>query len=167
MNETSPQPQPPPPLKPFLNPYPTEGNYDPLIHSRLCADMPKAPYQFLQSINPQRGSMQTTVNLLIEKLITSLKQHGITDITRIEDAKIFIANCTVNFDSAGAVNAITRTNVPQQPANSTLPQASAPNDGLGTSGTPVKNKKPTPKSTGVAGGVKGRSGAGNRVIKQG
>ena len=153
-------------IKQFTNPYPTVGNYNPVTHARLCADMPKAPYQFLQSINPQRGAMQTTVNLLVEKLTTALKQNGITDITRIEDAKHFIANCTISCASARPAEQPT---VPERPASSTLPQAGAPNDGRGTAGTPNKDKKPASKPTRVAGSVKRGSGTGGqqRVVKQG
>lgn len=66
----------------FKNPY---GDLEDDAVRRLNADVPVDDYKMVQRILTERGAMQTTVNILWQKLINELKRLGITDFTRADD----------------------------------------------------------------------------------
>lgn len=77
---------------PFTNPYHIEGDYDGRIQRRIAADVPIAVVDQLKSTCPTQGVIQTTINILINKLLTELTKKGITDVTRQDDFKQYVAN---------------------------------------------------------------------------
>lgn len=80
----------------FQNPYenvPDEGV------SRINSDVPTDEYKMVQRILTERGTIQTTVNLLWNKLINELKRRGITDYTHAEEFRNFVTNSNLVLET--------------------------------------------------------------------
>jgi hypothetical protein len=60
---------------------------------KLTAVIPRSVYAFIKGIRPEDGTVQTTLNLLIEHLIYALKQRNITAYTDRKQFEFFVANC--------------------------------------------------------------------------
>ena len=75
--------------KPFESPY---KDFAPSEIAHTSINFPAKPKAFLNSITGKHGSFQTTVHILLSKLIDQLHEHGITsyDPERYERA---VAEC--------------------------------------------------------------------------
>jgi hypothetical protein len=65
--------------------------------SRINANVPTEQYKMLQRIRTERGTIQTTTNILLEKLFNELESRGITDFTRVDDFESFVVNCRLTL----------------------------------------------------------------------
>lgn len=67
-------------MNPFHNPYAgLTLNANKANRHRTTIDCSRIDVTFLNSLHGRKGTLQTTINLLLVKLITQLKQNGITD----------------------------------------------------------------------------------------
>lgn len=142
------QSQPPPNLK---NPLALAGTYNKDSHARFQVDMPKEDYNFFRRIDISKGLMQTLCNILLLKLQTQLKHHGITDISQQPEFREFVANVRIT-DGREVTRAaesivyriepITAPTIPNGiTTNRSVPQTSPPNVGKRKARTPRKDKK--------------------------
>ncbi len=60
----------------FENPY-KDCDYYSHTGSRITADLDKEDFNFIRALRPRDGTLQTTVNLLWQKLVEELKSRGI------------------------------------------------------------------------------------------
>jgi hypothetical protein len=81
------------------DPYPNVKGEERLsIRSRL----PQSERDFLVGIRPQKGTIQTVINLFIKGLIDECRQRGITDYTRRgEFERLVVQRTTVGESSNG------------------------------------------------------------------
>lgn len=83
----------------FTNPY--EGcriTDNESTGTRLQSIVKAEDYQFIQGLRLRTGTMTTTVNLLMSKLVQALKQRGILDVTKRDEFEAFVANCQLVVD---------------------------------------------------------------------
>jgi hypothetical protein len=120
------------PIARFRNPLELSGAYNPLTHGRVQVDMPKDDLNFFRSINPVKGMMQTTINILLVKLQTQLKSHGITTVTQCREYCDFLNNIHV---TDGRESIVPIGSTPAGP----VPKTSARNVRAGKKITPSKN----------------------------
>lgn len=59
---------------------------------RLQTFIKQEEHEFLKLLRPNTGTLTTTVNILVAKLINELKSRGITDITHRDAFEHFVAN---------------------------------------------------------------------------
>lgn len=123
----------------FRNPLELTGEYNRELHGRIQVDLPKEDLYFFQSINPARGVMQTTINILLVKLQAQLKSHGITNVAQCREYCDFVLNArlTDGREVAGVTNGIA----------STIPTGSTPSGPMSTPNAPhvVGRKKKSPR----------------------
>ena len=74
--------------KKYTNPY--EGLE---VTVRIQSNINPDDYNFIRSIRPNSGTVITTVNILWHKLVTTLKQHGITQYSDLARFEHFVNNC--------------------------------------------------------------------------
>jgi len=67
----------------FVNPWISDPEPDPI---RLNAIVPQRIFQRIKQCRLSQGTMQTTINLLLQKLIVELDKRDITDCT---DEKVY------------------------------------------------------------------------------
>ena len=63
--------------------------------TRIQSNIDPVDYNFIRSIRPSNGTIITTVNILWSKLVTTLKQHGITQYSDVNKYEHFVLNCTL------------------------------------------------------------------------
>lgn len=104
---------------------------------KLNAIVPSSVFLALKSIRLEHGTIQTTVNILIEKLLAELKERNITtygDRERFED---FVANCSILAEGDCQCQRTTPGPQPTEPQRSsdggTMSTACLPDDGQRTS----------------------------------
>ena len=69
----------------FLDPYKDDSN-----PVRLQSYINRTDYDIVRSIHPDKGTIQIVVNTFWSKLITTLKKHGINDISSKNQFEQFI-----------------------------------------------------------------------------
>ena len=92
----------------FKNPY---ADCDENEVSRLNANISTEDFNFVRRIRVDKGTIQTTINILWSKLVNELKQRGITDFSREADYEDFLVNirlvdereCTEIDEAGGGV----------------------------------------------------------------
>ena len=87
--------EPQPPRTIYVNPYKDTPN-----PTRLQTYVSREDYNFIRSVRPNKGTIETTTNLLWHKLCTALKQQNITtyaDITKFEQ---FVHDCTITIPAS-------------------------------------------------------------------
>jgi hypothetical protein len=85
---------PPQFINPYLKPYQSFEGPDKNLY-RAPASIDKNDYEFIRGIRPTSGTVQTVQAILWSKLVTLLKQNGITDITKKSEFESFVANITL------------------------------------------------------------------------
>jgi hypothetical protein len=128
----------------FENPLALSGAYQPEIHSRIQIDMPREDRDFFVSIRPTKNTMQTLINILLVKLQTQLKQHGITTVIQQKEFCEYVTNCRIKDGRTAGTNtdnATIATISNGSPVARALSKTSASNDGRGETKTLSKNKK--------------------------
>ena len=106
--------------------------------------MPREDRDFFVSIRPTKNTMQTLINILLVKLQTQLKHHGITTVIQQREFCEYISQCRIEDGRAG--DAIIDTSaIASVPIGSTvarpLSEASPSNDGRRETKAPRKDKK--------------------------
>jgi len=87
----------------FENPYSHLCDVGPNRQTRrVNSEVPTEDYQMLQRIRTERGTIQTTVNILLKKLFDELKRRQITDYTRADDFVDFVLNCHLAYGPGGS-----------------------------------------------------------------
>lgn len=138
------------PPKPFLNPY-----RDAQRVRRLVADVAEQDFLFIYAIRPMKrsGTLQTTINLLWEKLCNECRRRNITDHTKLDEFEHLVANCELRLpdNNGGTGSAVAGP----------LSNAIAPNVGGRTAGLGSADKNVAQQPTNNA----GRVGARGRRVK--
>ena len=132
--------------KTFENPLALSGAYQPDLHSRIQVDMPREERDFFVSIRPTKNTMQTLINILLVKLQTQLKHHGITTVIQQREFCEYITECRIEDGRAHSVAAYVNTARTTAvsiggTAARPVPEASPSNDGRGETQTSRKGKK--------------------------
>jgi hypothetical protein len=128
--------------------------------------MPREERDFFVSIRPTKNTMQTLINILLVKLQTQLKHHGITTVIQQREFCEYITDCRIEDGRDGRTEASIASAVASAVASAAanarpviihatagnvhigstvvrpVPETSAPNDGRGEAKTPSKGKKP-------------------------
>ena len=93
----------------FANPYSgcVKGNN----HHRLNIDVQKDRMAFLKGIRLTHGTIQTTINILIEKLYVALKTRGITTAAQADLFERFVAECELTLPRGASSGTMPKTNV--------------------------------------------------------
>jgi hypothetical protein len=92
MSTTNIEPSPPPTMSQFVNPWISDPEPDPI---RLNAIVPQRIFQRIKQCRLSQGTMQTTINLLLQKLIVELDKRNITDCTDEKAYEELVVNCTM------------------------------------------------------------------------
>lgn len=83
----------------FENPYPAQGKG---LTSRVNVNILTEDLDLLYQVNPRSGPVQTTIGILIAKLIYELKRRNLTTYADQSSLRDFIANCVIaDPDEAG------------------------------------------------------------------
>lgn len=129
---------------PFKNPY--EGIPPADIH-RTTIEIDRHAHSDLHRCRSRKGTLQTTLNILLNKLTEQLKKHGLTeyDPERYEYA---VANATLTLGVHDSHNNGVRGTVADAG-----PQAVNRNDGFGTLGMARPTPGPSVESSDVAGAL--------------
>jgi hypothetical protein len=78
----------------FLDPY-----KDSPKRVRLQSYINRTDYNIVRSIHPDKGTIQIVVNTFWSKLITTLKKHGINDISSEQQFEQFINDFALTIPS--------------------------------------------------------------------
>jgi len=147
--------------KTFENPLALSGAYQPDLHSRIQVDMPREERDFFVSIRPTKNTMQTLINILLVKLQTQLKHHGITTVIQQREFCEYITECRIEDGRDGRTEASIASAVASAAANARpviihatagnvhiggtaarpVPEASSSNDGRRKTKAPRQSKK--------------------------
>lgn len=104
----------------YTNPYKRLYAIEPW--TRIQPKLPTAVKHFLQAIDPEVGMIETTICLLVSKLIQSLHERNITNFNDIERYREFLANCELT-DYATPHQHPLRGSTPSLPNNPVPPTA--------------------------------------------
>ncbi len=66
--------------KPFINPYAQDRDND----VRIMSLIPKRKWEYIRRLSLRHGTMVTTINILIDKLITACEQHRVIEQSAYE-----------------------------------------------------------------------------------
>ena len=80
-------------MKTFDSPYSTDQ-----VTARLQAFVSVEDYDFVRSIRPNSGTVNTTVALVFSKLVAALRRAGIDQNADKEAFESFVANCKIVSD---------------------------------------------------------------------
>lgn len=120
----------------YTDPYascpPSEAN-------RIVCDISEADFYLLKTIRPSRGTIQTTVNLLVKKLCDELRKRNITTYHERNFFEDFVANCRLEYDGGESYPSTDVSNSGRQPVTITNSQAPESDDGRRVEGTDQKD----------------------------
>lgn len=162
--------QPPAPPSQFLNPY-EHISADDMLH-RTTIQFSKRAYERIRRVKPQAGVLQTTINILLSKLINELdKRPDLSDSYNPDAYDFAVANCSITLGgSAGSPtsNILQRSSTPLPPNGmlAFIPsQAAHRNDGPGAS--PVAQQAARPQEPANAGSNTKKQRAGGSAGRTG
>lgn len=96
----------------FINPYKDVPEENLVRLQSLVLD---SDYTYPQSLRLRKGTVNTTINILFQKLVAECKRRGFVDITDREKFESFIVNCTIVLPTEVdmlAYNGIVKTATP-------------------------------------------------------
>ena len=74
----------------FVNPY--KGCVEANNYRRLNADVLKADYDFIRGLRLSNGTIQTTANIVWQKVCNALRERNITTVAQQGEFERFVAN---------------------------------------------------------------------------
>jgi hypothetical protein len=80
------------PNLPFQNPYSETPNED-LVRLQSMVDI--HDYRHPQALRLKKGTVNTMVNILFQKVVAECRRRGYNDVTSCKDFEQFVANCAV------------------------------------------------------------------------
>jgi len=82
-------------MKPFKNPYDTEGATLGKDESRVFTEVSTADYLLIRLIRPQTGTIKNVMGLLWQQFCYELRERNITDHTACQQFEEFVSNCRI------------------------------------------------------------------------